>query len=410
MKGYLGSEYLTAALAPHSQQAEVVTRTIRQILTSTYAIRVSGTKVETNKCMIGWFLVRATESYPMLIEYHNGSKTIIRSTGEDRAASIAAKAFGYIGYDEAGKSFHLEEEFHSVLLPRLGDFNGQLDLVGTPDATSPSFVFYQELFWRGGGDGNPVEEGYYSQEGSALENPYLPEEYFEDTKKLFQGDARLQQVLYGKFISVGDKVFDHKSVLEASTDMDEFVPFISGHKYIIAIDTAIGEDEFVITVVDWTEKPFKVVRTLGCKGNSKSPQLHLQDLMDIFYHYSQENTCNVILEVFNGESMRFYYDLPSDIRSKTRTFGSGRVLGSMPKRTGDVDRKEDILIAARKLLDNHEIIFSNKLRTLIHQLANYTQKDERIKTDWTISFCLACFYATDGQPKSTTVKPVSVNW
>ena len=410
MNGWLGAEYLTAALAPHSQQAEVVTRTIKQMLTSTYPIRVSGTKVETNKCMIGWFLLKATESYPMLIEYTNGSKTIIRSTGEDKAASIAAKAFGYIGYDEAGKGFHLEEEFHSILLPRLADFNGQLDLIGTPDATSPSFVFYQELFWRGGGDGNPQQDDYYSQEGSALENPYLREEYFEKTKELFQGDPRLEQVLYGKFISVGDKVFDHKNVLIAAQDVPDFVPFKSGHKYMIGIDTAIGEDELVITVIDWTKVPFQVVRTSGMKGNSQSPMFHLQNVMDIFYHYNQEQTCHVILETFSGESMRYYYDLPADIKARTRCFGTGRITGAPAKRAGQVDRKEDILIAARKLLDKKEIIFSNKLRTLIQQLANYTQKDEKIKTDWVISFCLACFQVSDGQPKTLKLKPVSVNW
>jgi hypothetical protein len=410
MRGWLGSEYLTAALAPHSQQAEVVTRTIKQILSSTYPTRSSGTKIETNKCMIGWFMTKVAESYPMLIEYSNGSKTIIRSTGEDKAASIAAKAFGYIGYDEAGKSYHLEEEFHSVLLPRLADFNGTMDLIGTPDATSPSFVFYQELFWRGGGDGNPQEDEYYSQEGSALENPYLPESYFEETRKIFQGDPRLEQVLYGKFISVGDKVFDHRTVLEAARDIPDFTPFEKGHKYIIGVDTAIGEDEIVITVIDWTKAPFRVVRTDGRKGNSQSPQFHLQNIMDIFYHYNQEGTCHIILETFSGESMRYYYDLPQDMRIRTKCFGTGKIVGRVPKRAGQVDRKEDILIAARKLLDKKEIIFSNKLRTLIQQVANYTQKDEKIKTDWVISFCLACFYCTDGQPRTTTLTPQSVNW
>ena len=409
MKGWLGSEYLTGALAPHSQQAEVVTRTIRQILTSTFPIRVSGQRVDTNKCMIGWFMLRVTESYPMVVEYTNGSKTLVRSTGEDRAASIAAKAFGYIGYDEAGKSYHLEEEFHSVILPRLADFNGQLDLIGTPDASSPSFVFYQELFWRGGGDGNPQEDGYYSQEGSALENPHLPEDYVKETTELFRGDPRLQQVLYGKFISVGDKVFDHKCIIEASKEMDEYTPFVPGHKYIIGIDTAIGQDELVIIAIDWTEKPFKVVRALGGRGNLKSPILHRQDIMDIFYHYDQERSCSVILETFSGESMRYYYDLPQDIRMRTRAFGTGRVYGSVRK-TGQVDRKEDILISARKLLDNHDIIFSNKLRKLIQQLANYTQRDEKIQNDWVIAFCLACWYATDGQPKSVTLTPKYVTW
>jgi len=362
-----------------------------------------------NKCLIEWFLQSFSESYPMQIIYSNNSKTLVRSTGEDKGRSIAAKAFGYIGYDEAGQSYHLEEEFEGILLPRLADFNGTIDLVGTPDASSQSFIFYQELFWKGGGEGYPQEDDYYSQEGSAKDNPYLPPQYFEDAKKIYGNSPRLQQVLYGKFISVGDKVFDHKTVIEAAKDMDEFIPHEEGHKYIISIDTAIGEDEFVITVLDWTERPFKVCKIIAGKGNAKSPQLHLQDIMDTFYHYNQGGQCQIIIEVFNGESMRVYYDLPADIRHKTKPFGSGKVQG-YTKRAGMVDRKEDILIAARKLLDSHDVIFSDRFRKLTQQLANYTQDDSKIATDWTISFCLGCFYATDGQPKNTTLKAQYITW
>jgi len=406
--GWAGAEYLTAALAPSSQQAEVVLRTIKQILTSSFSIRYDG-KSKVNKCLIGWFVKRISESFPMIIEYINGSKTLIRSTETDKAASIAAKAFGYIGYDEACKSLHLEEELKSTLLPRLSDFNGTIDLVGTPDAASASFVYFQELYWLGGGDGNPKQDHYYSQEGSALDNPHLPPGYFKEMTELYKGDPRLDQVLHGKFISVGDKVFDHKSVLEAATEIDEYIPFESNHRYIISVDTAIGNDELVLHVIDWTEKPFKVCRIQASKGNSKSPQMHLQDMVDIFGHYNQEQTCDVIIETFSGEALRYYYDLPTHIRMRTRCFGSGRPMGII-KKQGQIDRKEDILIAARKVLDNHDIVFSNKHRKLIQQLANYTQKDEKIQTDWTISFCLGVWYATDGRPSTNVLQATSVNW
>lgn len=423
-KAWENAEYLTCALAPHTQQAEVVIRTIRQILTSTYSWTDPETeKLVSNKCKIEWFLVKANESAPMEVLYANGAKTLIRSTGEDRGKSIAAKAFGYIGYDEAGKSLHLEEEYKSTILPRTADMDGDIDLIGTPDADSPSFVFFQEMFWRGGGDNYPKQKFHYSHEGSALENPYLPKNYVQDMiDKYPPGDPYLQQVLYGKFISVGNKVFDHKAIIECSKEMPEYIPYNHilengelkedkiNHRYIIGVDTAIGNDEMVYTVIDWTQKPFKVVRIMACKGNSKSPELHLQDFMDLFYHYNQNGDCRVILEVFNGESMRFYYDLPQDIRNKTKTFGTGKVMGSLPKKAGQVDRKADILIAARKLLDAHDIEFSENFRTLIQQLANYTQNDEKIKTDWTISFCLACFYATDGQPKQVVLEPAYISW
>jgi len=407
-KAWIGDAYKTAALAPSSQQSKVVLQTIRQILTSSFPIRL-GNKLVSNKCQIEWFLEECTETPPMQIKYCFGSKTVVRSTETDKAKSIAADAFGYISYDEAGKSLHLEEELETTLYPRLGDYSGQIDLVGTPDASSPSFVFFQEVFWKGGGEDNPVQEGYYSQEGSALDNPYLPEGYVKEMKQIYGKSPLLDQVLYGKFVSVGNKVFDHRTVLHAAKDIEDYIPFIDNHKYIIGVDTAIGEDEMVYTVLDWTEKPLKVCRISACKGNSQSPAFHLQNIMDIFDHYNQGEQCNIILETFNGESMRFYYDLPRKMQLKTRCFGSGRVIG-VTKKAGMVDRKEDILIAARKVLDNEEVEFSSKFRTLIQQLSNYTLDDEKIKTDWVISFCLAVFYATDGQPKTTTVEMIAVDW
>lgn len=419
MESWVNAEYLTCALAPHSQQAEVVIRTIRQILTSTYPVLDNYGKLTTNKCLIEWFLTRANETAPMQVEYANNAKTLVRSTGEDRGKSIAAKAFAYIGYDEAGKSLHLEEEYKSTLLPRTADLDGDIDLVGTPDAESPSFIFFQEMFWRGGGDNYPQEELHYSQEGSAAENPYLPAGYVEDMKKKYPpGDPYLEQVLYGKFISVGDKVFDHQTILKCAKDylddeetipFPEYTPFESGHRYIMAIDSAIGNDDLVITVLDWTTLPSKIVRLSGKKGNSQSPSLHLQDAIDIFEHYDQERTCSIILETFNGESLRYYYDFPEKMRVKTRCFGSGRPIGLI-KKQGMVDRKEDLLLAGRKVLDNQDIIFSARYRKLIQQLANYTLKDDKIKTDYTISFCLACFYATDGQPKNKVLTPKYVTW
>ena len=107
--------------------------------------------------------------------------------------------------------------------------------------------------------------------------------------------------------------------------------------------------------------------------------------------------------------MRFYYDLPHYIRVKTRCFGSGKIVG-VTKKSGQVDRKEDILIAGRKILDDGGIIFSNKHRKLIQQLANYTLDDQKIKQDWVISFCLAMFLATDGQPKNKVLKSTYATW
>lgn len=406
------AQYRTANLAPHSDATKPVFDAIKAILTSSFPIPQPDGSVKNNRCLIEWFLNHdgIRNSTPYYMPFVNRSEILFRSTGEDKGDSIQGKSFGYISYDEGGRSNHLEYELDANIVPRLADLNGSLDIVSTPDMRSASISYHHDLFEMG----MRHEPGYYAQEGSIHDNVFLLRSnptYIEDEKKRLKGNPILQQVLYGKFVFAGDNLFTKASIDIAREDgLNDGIRREDGHSYIIGIDTAMGEDEMVYTVLDVTDKPFRVVRQVGAKGNSKSPQRHMNDFMDLAYSYMDSNNLKIILETWNGEAARFYMDLPDNLRYITKCFGSWQPPGITAKMIGRNPRnvrKAEILIALSKLLASEELKIPNEPK-LVKQLSIYREEDNKLATDRVMSLALAAWLATDGAPKQEELELIEV--
>jgi hypothetical protein len=411
------ASYTTVNLSPHSDTTRPVFDAILQILRSSFRINEGHGRIRNNVCQIGWFLDEAhiRNTPPLYIPFINNSDILFRSTGEDQGKSIEGRTYGYISYDEGGQSHHLGYERTRRILPRLGELNGHFDLVSTPELSSPSILEHYELFQRGGGDGHPREDGFYSQEGSILENEFFLNSnpgYIKSMEEQLGNDPILQQILYGKFVFAGDTIFPTEDIMAAKDEhLDNGVRWQKGHSYIIGVDTAIGEDECVYLVLDTTDPlNMQVVRMRGIKGGLLSPQIHQNDLLDLFDHYNQEDKCRIILETYNGESKTFYLDLPPDVKRRTSCFGSFQpnVYKGMD-RSPKVFRKAEMLIALRKLLADKSIKIPNE-PNLIKQLSIYREDDERIPTDRVIALCLAAWQATGGRPRHPQAVAVEVEW
>jgi len=415
-KAWERASYTTVNLSPHSDTTRPVFETIIQILTSSFTINEGNGKIRNNECLIGWFLdqkhIRNTN--PLYIPYSNNADTLFRSTGEDQGKSIEGRSYGYISYDEGGQSNHLEYERTRRILPRLGELNGPVDIVSTPELTSASILDHYDLFHKGGGEGYKRQEGFYSQEGSILENHFFLNSnptYVKDMKAQMKGDPIFEQIVYGKFVFAGDRLFPADEVLAAKDDeLTVGKRYTQGHTYVVGIDTAMGEDEMVYTVIDTTNSVIEVVRVIGAKGGSKSPGIHMDDLIALVATYNIDNNVKIILETWNGESARFYLDLPPMLQRITRCFGSWQPPGFKDlNRGGKMTKKADILIALRKLLAQKLIRLPNE-PTLINQLSIYREEDTKLKTDRVMSLALACWLATDGKPKNPVLVLESVNW
>ena len=407
------AHYQTANLAPHSDATKPVFDAIKAIMTSSFPIPQADGRVVSNKCLIEWFIDydHIRNSTPYYIPFINNSGILFRSTGEDKGDSIQGKTFGYISYDEGGRSNHLEYELNSNIMPRLADLNGSLDLISTPDMKSASILYHYELFEKG----IHHEPGYYSQEGSIEQNFFLLRNnpnYIKDETERLKGDPILDQVLYGKFVFAGDSLYPADDIATAcDPELDGGVRREPGHTYAIGIDTAMGEDEMVFTVLDTTDDDnIKCVRQVSAKGNSKSPQMHMNDFLDLLESYRKDHNVKIILETWNGESARFYLDLPPDVQSITKCYGSWQPIGVKTKATkAKAVTKPDILIALRKLLANKKLKIPNE-PTLKKQLSIYRENDKDLPTDRVISLALACWLATDGKPKTTKIQFIQTDW
>ena len=136
----------------------------------------------------------------------------------------------------------------------------------------------------------------------------------------------------------------------------------------------------------------------------------MQDFLDLLESYKKNHNVKVILETWNGESARFYLDMPPDVQSITKCYGSWQPIGVKTKASKALKvTKPDILIALRKLLANKKLKIPNE-QTLKKQLSIYRENDKDLPTDRVISLALACWLATDGRPKTTKIEFIETDW
>lgn len=422
------AEYRTANVAPKAALIEPVFKYIDQIMTSRFPINLPDGRIVTNKCMIEWFyLAERTNNSPPLKQYFAYNSYIEhRTIGQTGADSLEGKPYGLISYDEAGRSDHLEDEINGTLLARLFDWQGPLHLVSTPDQNSASILHHYKLYQ----DGLAGINNTYTMQGALRDNIFFSKEQIDSQYELYANNPLRDQVLEGKFVFGGDNFFNADDILKAQNpELNKGKARVDGHSYVIGVDTAMGSDEMVYQVVDTTDityneldqsiGDYELVKQIAVKGNTKSPQVHLQDFVDLVYSYWNESQDNlhILLETWNGESARFYQDLPYEIQDITRCYGSwqphknitGGNKNATPKPNNNI-KKADILVTLRKALASGRLKIPEDPK-LVQQLSIYREDDEKIPTDRVIALALAAWMADEGM--KTEVEEVawqSVEW
>lgn len=412
--GWMGLEYRTANIAPGYDMAEAVFKAMKQVLSSEFPIPQPDGTVRNNSCLIGWWWLRerTINSAPFQLHFMFNAYTEFKSLGADKGDNLQGKPYGYISYDEGGRSNHLEKEVDENIIPRLFDWGGELDIVSTPDMNSASLMYHFELFQAGS---DPERTDVYAQEGSIWDNTFFSREQIQDHVDAYRGKASAPQVLEGKFVFAGDLMYSVQDIkLAEDESLNNPIRYEEGHKYVIATDTAIGRDEQVHQVLDITDPEcIKLVRTAAHKGASKSPQVGMADFLDLFEHYNQGDTCRHILETHNGESARFYLDMPRLVKRRTTTYGGWRpdgITATPNKKRPNQVLKADVLLSLRKVLTAHQIKIPANERELIFQLSVYQEKDDKLRTDRLMALAMGCWLATDGSIKTSQIEYVDVTW
>lgn len=408
-------EYRTANIAPTSKLTQPVFKAMKAILTSTYPIRDSKTGVtKTNKCKISaWYLDEKTiNNPPYKLFFANNSYIEHLSLMGNKGDSLQGLPYGLITYDEAARSDHLQVEIDDSILGRLLDWTGPLHLLSTPSQSSASLLYYKDLYDEGLVGLNQS----YTLTGSIYENDFMTPEQIEKQVTMLADNPLKDQMLYGKFIFGNTTIFPGQDIQDALTDeLNHGLRYEEGHTYVFGVDTAIGNDEMVYIVLDTTEKPYKVVWCEAAKGSTRSPQMHLNVLCNLIDSYRNENNLQMALETFNGESARFYEDLPPYIKVFTHTYGSWQPnkLTTENKnrpaaRTNQV-KKADMLIALKKLLAAKELRIPKQGYELVKQLSIYKEDDKNIPTDRVIALALAVWLA-ENKVRNTAPAWVGVDW
>lgn len=354
----------------------------------------------TNDCLIQWFYLqnKTLNTPPYKQFFSNNSYIEHRSLGADQGDSLQGKPYGLITYDEGFRSDHLQNEIDDAILPRLADWQASLHILSTPSQSSHSTLYAYHLYQ----DGLLGLNKTYTQEGSLRQNTFFNKEQIDAQYDLFKDNPMRDQVLEGKFIFGGDTIFPAGDIDAAcDSSLNDGIRRVDGHKYAVGIDTAIGKDERVFTVLDITTKPHQLVWMDAAKGNSQSPQMQLNSLCNLIDNYKDGSNIEVLLETWNGESARFYLDLPPYIQGITRCYGAWqpnklRTDNDNPNasKTSPI-KKADLLVALQKALAQKTLKIPRSNTKLLEQLQIYREDDTKLQTDRVISLALATWLAED---------------
>jgi hypothetical protein len=392
-------EYRTANIAPTSKLTQPVFKAMRAIMTSTYPIRDQQTGImTTNNCKIAAFYLeeRTINNPPYKLFFANNSYIEHLSLMGNKGDSLQGLPYGIITYDEAARSDHLQVEIDDSILGRLLDWTAPLHLLSTPSQSSSSLSF--------------------TQTGSIWENEFMTKEQIDRQVSMLKDNSLRDQMLEGKFIFGTRTIFPGQDIQDALVDdLNDGRRYEEGHRYVFGIDTAIGTDEMVYMVIDVSSKPYQLVWCEAVRGSTRSPQMHLNVLCNLVDSYREGNNLQLALETFNGESARFYEDLPPYIKTFTHTYGSWQPnrlttdnKNRPAPRTNQV-KKADMLIALKKSLAAHEIKIPRKGYELIKQLNIYKEDDKNLPTDRVIALALAVWLAENGV-RNEAPAWVAVEW
>lgn len=132
----------------------------------------------------------------------NGA-TIEARTTQNRGDYLLGNDYDYVVYDEVAFDANAEHVVEEVLMMRLADREGTLDLVSTPNGKN-------WLYRRAGEVVEGKRPGYF-QRGDSRDNQYVSRAYLDERVTYFS-EARLKQNIMGEFVDSGGEVIPGRDI------------------------------------------------------------------------------------------------------------------------------------------------------------------------------------------------------
>ena len=126
----------------------------------------------------------------------NGATIEARST-QNRGEHLLGNDFDLFIFDEVAFEQHPEYVVEEVIMMRLADREGKLDLVSTPNG--------KNWFYRRAREIESGKRPGYFQEGDSRENQFVSRDFLEERVRYFS-ESRLQQNIMGQFVDSGGEI------------------------------------------------------------------------------------------------------------------------------------------------------------------------------------------------------------
>jgi len=224
-----------AVIAPYYANARIIFKELR-------------TYIEKNKTLQK-LVKRITESPYMVVEFKTGCIIDFRSA--DNPTSIRGESYHLVILDEA--AFIKDDVVKYVIKPLLIDYDAPLIEISTPNGHNH---FYESFLM-----GENRQNRHISFRFPTWANPFLPKSVIEEIKKEFGEDSLVwKQEFCAEFVDDQDAVFKWEYIQQCiDSNIELLTVGENGRRYVMGVDLAKYQDYTVITILDVSEKPYKLV-------------------------------------------------------------------------------------------------------------------------------------------------------
>ena len=185
--------------------------------------------------------------YPEIV-FGNGAVITARTT-QHRGQYLLGNDYDFFSFDEAAFEADPEYLINDVVMMRLADRNGTLDLISTPNGKN---WFYRRML-----ELEKEPSRGYVQGGDTRDNPYISEQAVSLRLRHLPPD-RVAQNIAGQFIDNNRTIFSTDDIDRAMVISGTAAP-CSGRQYISGWDLARKKTHTVGMTFDVTEKPYRLV-------------------------------------------------------------------------------------------------------------------------------------------------------
>lgn len=390
-------EYVTANLAPHSEQTLIIYEHILKICRGKFPIRHPDGHITTNYSLIRYFVDdpqlenpdKAPKNGPYRIRFANGSLFIAYTMGGNHGDTIQGRPYAFITYDEFGRSKDPYGEFRDIK-PRLLDWNGMFVIITTPDeGNEDASDFLAEKL-----DLSEIKgSGFRFLNWSTEDNPHMTADAIDNLTNGLSKTER-EQVLRGLIVRKTTKYFpgvkieamyDEKRCSYKPVDFINHMPE-KGRFYAIGLDTSgMGRDQWSLYVYDVTELPFKKVFDFTSSADPNTNISETRRFVEDFYTMAGKENVDFTMDA-TAEGGTIVQSMLTDLSPFPYKF-------SIEKFTGR-NGKHELLTSYRRMVQSEDII-SHSDNGLRDQLRKYKgpKDDAGQKTDRIMASALACYRA-----------------